>query len=846
MPSFHNNKLNTVSLDDSDDQSYTPTKKVAKGKKPTPKSKARLSPNTTMRMPNLCCIPRKRSKRKRDQPQAGQVGTLYEGQNNHSTDNGTAGTPMELASQRPPSDLSSVLPLEPLRNLIPRGSSSTVNTQTSWNFTAEEFANRREYEMLGNPSRWSFDIGPDVLTGYPNTPPWNTWAERENREHFGELPGDAYDPILPDLARKERKRLAMLQAQSSGNNNNGFHYNLGGDLGLPNDSDINGGNSRAGVSAPTLDSGSHSLPNGEASSGGYAVQGRMSSEIKEEMDQSDHPVSSNPLYSEYEESDMEDRRASKVPKINKDGAPRKPRQPRPKLLKWSDNDWKNVALGLVWACGENGIQIPFDQAAQVVGDSCTAGALQQALLKLRCKQIAEGIQIPSLRMAWARKNKNSASSSSTANANNAQDSTPTKSMLPKKKPTRWEGNQSFIITLKRAYQKADRMHLDSPHTYKKAPRQKQRVRTGNAIMINDNSSGDVSSTSHHADQYADYVMDDAKSAFDVEMDHAFAIPHGNDNRNDLMAFVANPTAGDLSLPGNGLKATNAATTFTGYTLPRGSTSAHRQVDLDPNSGSPINGNANFHRSSVSVQDDPRQIASMFLDGTLASPTRPMPQNFDAGCNFLNSDPNMRNRKVVVFDSRSDLYTPTMGHDFYKPGQSMPPSPRLSPGKASDTPSGPSNAYNVASNSAHDTAPTTPVSNSVYGTAFGSPGTDFLRGAGDNAPATGGVFDYGYAGYGGQGLTPVTPPRSAAADRIIADRLNSTLREDGAFNPQGANNMYRGTWNGFNDMNNWPLNTRQNDYNVNIEDDEENDSKVVSNDDGQTKLADPFVDFSAHH
>ncbi|KAH6866657.1 hypothetical protein BKA58DRAFT_460471 [Alternaria rosae] len=121
--------------------------------------------------------------------------------------------------------------------------------------------------------------------------------------------------------------------------------------------------------------------------------------------------------SDYAESDGEDHPPSKIPKINKDGAPRKPRQPRPKLLKWSDDDWKNVVLGIVWACGETGVQIPFDQAAQVVGKSCTAGALQQAILKLRGKQIDEGYQIPSLRMAWTRKNKRSSSLSSTANTN---------------------------------------------------------------------------------------------------------------------------------------------------------------------------------------------------------------------------------------------------------------------------------------------------------------------------------------------------------------------------------------------------------------------------------------------
>jgi hypothetical protein len=176
-------------------------------------------------------------------------------------------------------------------------------------------------------------------------------------------------------------------------------------------------------------------------------------------DNDEQDVSHSPLGgSEYDESDYDDRRPSKSRKVNKDGVPRKPRQPRPKLLKWDDNDWKNVALGLVWACGENGIQIPFDQASQIVSESCTAGALQQALLKLRGKQISEGFQIPSLRMAWTRKNKNSASSKSSADVKPSQEGTQ-KPMTHKKKPTRFAGNQSLIVTLKRAYKDADRCHL---------------------------------------------------------------------------------------------------------------------------------------------------------------------------------------------------------------------------------------------------------------------------------------------------------------------------------------------------------------------------------------------------
>lgn len=192
--------------------------------------------------------------------------------------------------------------------------------------------------------------------------------------------------------------------------------------------------------------------------------------IVKSEDGMEHQVSLTPNGgSEYEESDYDERRPSKVPKMNKDGVPRKPRQPRPKLLKWDDNDWKNVALGLVWACGENGIQIPFDQASQIVSESCTAGALQQALLKLRGKQVAEGFQIPSLRMAWTRKNKNTSSSSSSANTKPPQGTE--KNPLPKKRPTRFSGNQTKMVCLKRAYKDSDRQHLVPPYKLKDGPAQ---------------------------------------------------------------------------------------------------------------------------------------------------------------------------------------------------------------------------------------------------------------------------------------------------------------------------------------------------------------------------------------
>lgn len=158
--------------------------------------------------------------------------------------------------------------------------------------------------------------------------------------------------------------------------------------------------------------------------------------------------------SEDYESACEDHLPSKTTKINKDGAPRKPRQPRPKLLKWTENDWKNAVLGIVWACGEKGIQIPFEQAARVVGKNCTASALQQAVLKLRGKQVADGNRIPTLKMAWTRKNRSERSLSPIANTQSTQVQPPAKTRSRKRA-------DSLIVKLKIARRGVDGMRLET-------------------------------------------------------------------------------------------------------------------------------------------------------------------------------------------------------------------------------------------------------------------------------------------------------------------------------------------------------------------------------------------------
>ena len=216
------------------------------------------------------------------------------------------------------------------------------------------------------------------------------------------------------------------------------------------------------------------------------VDGRHMNVMEEDI-QDEYTVSATPAEeSDFAVSESEEDRPRKTQKINKDGAPRKPRRPRPKLLKWSDDDWKNVCLGIVWACGETGIQIPFEQAAQVVGEKCTAGALQQALLKLRGKQIDAGHQIPNLKMAWTRKNRYAAPN---AKAKPSQEPEANK---PRKKPTRMEATQSLLVTLSRAYSNQDRQGMACPYKWKKPPR---KARSSTLCSSADTKQGHSSDTS---------------------------------------------------------------------------------------------------------------------------------------------------------------------------------------------------------------------------------------------------------------------------------------------------------------------------------------------------------------
>ncbi|KAF2253700.1 hypothetical protein BU26DRAFT_560982 [Trematosphaeria pertusa] len=177
-------------------------------------------------------------------------------------------------------------------------------------------------------------------------------------------------------------------------------------------------------------------------------------------------VSATPDSSNYTESGSDgEEPGSKMAKTNKNGAPRKPRAPRAPLLKWNAEDYIKGLFGIVFACGELGIQIPFDMAAQVVSDTCSGGALQQALLKQRVKMNNDGYQIPTLKMSWTRKGDKSAKGSDKVNLNSKPKATGgLRTTLPRRKPTKRASHGSFIITLKLAYKEDARWMFPAPYT----------------------------------------------------------------------------------------------------------------------------------------------------------------------------------------------------------------------------------------------------------------------------------------------------------------------------------------------------------------------------------------------
>ena len=83
---------------------------------------------------------------------------------------------------------------------------------------------------------------------------------------------------------------------------------------------------------------------------------------------------------------------------------RRARAPRARLMKWTPEVWTQVLLHVTAACGERGIDIPWETVGQGLGEDITASAVQQALLKLRNSRYNDGLPVPPpLKMNWSRK-----------------------------------------------------------------------------------------------------------------------------------------------------------------------------------------------------------------------------------------------------------------------------------------------------------------------------------------------------------------------------------------------------------------------------------------------------------
>ncbi|KAJ4353748.1 uncharacterized protein N0V89_005478 [Didymosphaeria variabile] len=191
-----------------------------------------------------------------------------------------------------------------------------------------------------------------------------------------------------------------------------------------------------------VDSGSNPYPsyNNPTFDGYSNDQSPASSDIhiKREHDDGDY-VDSDLAADEDINDEAYSEQLGKKRKINKNGRMRKVRQPRGNLRRWDENDVSRALMGIVWACGENGVQIPFDQAAKLVDQTCTAGALQQAILKIQTKLNKDGEQIPRIKMNWPKK-RDSFTGTKTVVRDNGK--------VPRKKPTLTQATQCNITSLR--------------------------------------------------------------------------------------------------------------------------------------------------------------------------------------------------------------------------------------------------------------------------------------------------------------------------------------------------------------------------------------------------------------
>ncbi|KAL5431518.1 hypothetical protein PMIN07_009421 [Paraphaeosphaeria minitans] len=186
-----------------------------------------------------------------------------------------------------------------------------------------------------------------------------------------------------------------------------------------------------------IDSGSNSFSvHKNTYSDGYTNnQSSTSSEAPIKREHSDDDYDPGDIAIEDDVEEETSQQPGKKRKINKNGRMRKTREPRGHLRRWDEDDVSRALMGIVWACGENGVVIPFAQAAKIVDQDCTSGALQQAILKMHDKMNKDGAQLPKIKMNWPKKP--SAGGNSIIRDNGK---------VPRKKPTLTQATQCNIVS----------------------------------------------------------------------------------------------------------------------------------------------------------------------------------------------------------------------------------------------------------------------------------------------------------------------------------------------------------------------------------------------------------------
>lgn len=87
-----------------------------------------------------------------------------------------------------------------------------------------------------------------------------------------------------------------------------------------------------------------------------------------------------------------------VAKIKKNGQPYKARLTGRKLCLWEKDDLEKAVIGLIIAANKVDANLDYELAASFIG--VTAGAFQQAIVKIHKKLTGQGMDLPKIHMKW--------------------------------------------------------------------------------------------------------------------------------------------------------------------------------------------------------------------------------------------------------------------------------------------------------------------------------------------------------------------------------------------------------------------------------------------------------------